>query len=681
MTWRWSMLLAGIAALAGVAFLVDRLMPPDLARARRASVVVTDDRGGMLRPFLSPDGYWRLPTSAAEVDPLYLAMLMDKEDRRFGRHPGVDGLAVARAAGQWLRHGRMVSGASTITMQAARLLEPKPRDLAAKLTEMARAVQLQARLGGNGVLDLYLTLAPFGGNLEGVRAASLGWFGKEPARLAPAEAALLAALPQSPERLRPDRHPEAARAARNRILDRAAETGLLAAEMVAAAKAMPVPARRSPMPRHAAHLAELLARGAGPGQTIRTHVNADLQRRLEELGRDHKATMADGGDVAVVVVSNHDRAVIAHLGSGDWESRPLDLSRARRSPGSALKPFVYALAFDQMKLHPGTLVQDGPVRFGDWSPRNFDHGFRGLVTVREALQRSLNVPAVLALERVGPGRMAATLAQAGAALTLPKGGAPRLTLALGGVGISPMDLTMLYAALANGGRSQRLSLRAGEGAGPVTRLVNEAAAWAVLDILQGTTAPEGYAMAEAVMRRPIAYKTGTSHGFRDAWAMGASPDYTIGIWTGLPQGGARPGQLGRVAAAPLLFKVFELLPPDQRGWKRPGGQDNALLHRQPPRALVRLVEGGAPAPLPGHSPPPQILFPPNGAVVETMDRGIALSAQGGRAPLRWLADGQPLPAGARFWQPQGSGFSRLVVVDADGNRAAVTVQVVLPGAQ
>jgi penicillin-binding protein 1C len=200
------------------------------------------------------------------------------------------------------------------------------------------------------------------------------------------------------------------------------------------------------------------------------------------------------------------------------------------------------------------------------------------------------------------------------------------------------------------------------------------AAWAVLDILEGTPPPDGLAHNNAVARRPIAYKTGTSYGFRDAWAAGTTPDYTVTVWVGQPDGSSRAGQLGRVAAAPLLFRIFDLLLPDEREHRRPDGE-HALLRRTPPRALERL----RPASAQSSSDPPRILFPPDGSVVETVAEGVALSAEGGRPPLRWLADGEPLPGGAKFWKPKGSGFNRLVVVDSVGNRTAVTIRVVMPG--
>lgn len=657
----------------------DRLSPPRLDRWTGASIVVNDSDGRLLRAFPAREGQWRIGARPAEVDPLYLSMLREMEDRRFGWHPGIDPLAVARALGQMAQHGRVVSGASTLTMQTARLLEPKPRTLGAKLKEALRAIQLQGRLGSQGVMEAYLNLAPFGGALEGVRAASLGWFGKEPGRLNPAEAALLVALPQSPERLRPDRNPAEARVARDRVLDRAVTAGLLSADVARAAKLDPVPTVQLAMPISAPHLAERLAADAAPGSRIRTAVDGALQRGLEGLGRREIERIADDTDLAVIVLSNHDRRLLAHLGSGDWRRRQLDLSQALRSPGSALKPFIYALAFDDLALHPYTLVEDSPQRFGDWLPRNFDHDFHGLVSVREALQRSLNVPAVMALEKVGPARLVALLRQAGVQLAFPPGGDPGLPLALGGVGVTLSDLTMLYAGLADGGRVLPITITEA-GKVPPFRLVRDAAARATIDILDGSPPPDGFATGQAVARpRRIAFKTGTSYGFRDAWAVGASADYTVGVWVGRPDGSPRPGEMGRTAAAPLLFRTFDLLPPDRSARPAPAQPDHALFHRQPPAALVRVLPASDSGASRERLAGPRILFPPDGTVVEALDEGVALTVEGGRQPLRWVVDGQPLSEGTRFWRPAGNGFSRLAAIDADGRRASVIVQVVVPG--
>lgn len=670
-----------LAAVLAAGFALDRLTPPDLGRLTGRSTVVVDTEGRLLRPFATAEGTWRLPTRPDQVDPLYLAMLMAVEDRRYGWHPGVDPLAVGRAVVQAMRHGRVVSGASTLTMQTARLLAPKRRTLAAKLTEAARAVQLQARLGRDGVLETYLTLAPFGGALEGVTAASLAWFGKEPRHLSPAEAALLVALPQSPERLRPDRRAEAARAARDRVLDRVAASGVIGRDVAEAAKAEPVPTAQRAMPMLAPHLAERLATAAGRGSMVRTRIDSAVQRGLENLGRAHAARLEPGTDMAVVILANRDRRLLAHLGSADWRLRQLDLSQALRSPGSALKPFIYAVAFDDLSLHPGTLMPDMPQRFGDWSPQNFDHEFHGTVTAREALQRSLNIPAVLALEKVGPARLMALLRLAGTNLAFPSNGEPGLPLALGGVGIRLTDLAMLYAALSDGGRVLPVSMLAGEPVPMPKRLVGEAAARAVIDVLEGSPAPDGIATGAGVSRaRRIAFKTGTSFGFRDAWTVGSSADYTVAVWVGRPDGAPRPGEMGRSAAAPLMFRAFDMLPPDRAPRPTPSQPDHAMFHRQPPPALIRLNpagDGGATGP--SRTDPLRILFPPDGATVESVDDGIGLNAAGGRPPYRWAVNGRPLAENANFWQPDGNGFSRLVVIDSDGRRHTVNIRVVIPG--
>ncbi len=668
-----SLILGGLAA-------ADRLFPPDLGRLVGRSVVVVDRDGQLLRPFPTEQDTWRLPTRVDTVDPRYVSLLVMAEDRRFGLHPGIDPLAVIRAAGQGLRHGRVVSGASTLTMQVARLLNPRPRTLGAKLAESLRALQLQWRLGRSGVLDAYLTLAPFGGTLEGAEAAAQSWFGKSPRQLTLAEAALLVALPQSPERLRPDRHPKAAKAARDRILDRAVQRGVISADMAAAAQAEPVPVIQRPLPMLAPHLAEYLARTAAPGAVIRTHIDPSLQRALERLGQNELAKMNVPGDLAVVILSNHGHRLLAHLGSGQWIRRQVDLSRAVRSPGSTLKPFIYGVAFDDLSLHPYTLVDDLPQRFGAWMPNNFDQDFHGTMTVREALQRSLNIPAVLALDKVGPARMAALLSQAGLKLRFPPSGDPGLPLALGGVGITLMDLTNLYAALANDGQTKAMDISPDYPAPPSqSRLIQAPAARVILDILEGSPAPDGIALGTAVTRtRHIAFKTGTSYGYRDAWTIGVSADYTVGVWVGRADGMPRPGTQGRTTAAPIMFSIFGLLPPDHGRWSPPPG-DHALFRRPPPPALARLT---------GPDDPVQrragekirILFPPAGATVETVDQGIALSARGGTPPLQWVADGLPLPAGTTFWQPPGEGFARLAVVDAMGQRDMVTIRIVNPSA-
>ena len=456
-------LLVGLAlaatSLAAGALALDRIFPPDLSRYHDRSTEIVDSNGRLLRAFTTADGKWRLRTTVDDVDPVYLALLKAYEDRRFDDHWGVDPLAAVRAAEQWITRGRIVSGASTLSMQAARLLEPDlfrigpRRTLGTKILQSARALQLEWRYSKREVLGIYLTLAPMGGNLEGVRAASFAYFGKEPKHLNAAEAALLVAIPQSPERRRPDRSPAAAQAARERVLARGLQHEVIDASLRDLALSRPVPNRRLAMPLHAPHLSAWLA-GQSPGAVVPTTIRLELQSALLQLAREERGRIADRPDIAIVAVDNRTGTVVAWQGGSDYFGRAgqVDLVRAHRSPGSALKPLIYAMAFDDRTLHPESLIEDVPVRFRDWLPRNFDRDHQGAVTVRRALQQSLNVPAVLALEKVGPQRFLSTLRTAGAAPGLPPGDTgASLGIALGSATVSPLEMAGLYAGLARGG--------------------------------------------------------------------------------------------------------------------------------------------------------------------------------------------------------------------------------------
>jgi penicillin-binding protein 1C len=392
-----------------------------------------------------------------------------------------------------------------------------------------------------------------------------------------------------------------------------------------------------------------------------------------------------------MVVENRARAVRAYLGSADFFGAhgQLDLARARQSPGSALKPFIYGLAFEDRVIHPASLIDDEPMRFGDYVPRNFDRQFQGTVSVREALQQSLNVPAVALLDRVGAVRFVGELRAAGAGLGFKRlAGTPSLPVALGGLGISLADLTMLYASFPNGGEATALRLTDGPTLQPI-RLMGAAAAWYLTDILRGSPLPEGFAQALGLARaRDIAFKTGTSYGFRDAWAIGYSPDYTVGIWVGRADGSPRPGHYGRNTATPILLKVFDLLPPDQAGFgEAPAEALMAGTNGELPVGLRHFSPDRASPMHAGSGSPPRILFPPDGAVVEWRAEdgthgGLPLKAEGGSKPLAWIVNGEPVETATLAgksngaWQPDGDGFARIAVVDAEGHSAQVRVRVV-----
>ena len=665
-------------AIGGLFAYVVSLGPLPLDEARQTSVTVVDRHGKLLRAFAMADGRWRLPVDATtEVDPRYLKLLLAYEDKRFYQHHGVDPLAVGRAALQLVSHGRIVSGGSTITMQLARLMEPRrQRSVGAKLRQMVRAVELEQTLSKQQILDLYLALAPYGGNLEGIRAASIAYFGKEPKRLTLAESALLVALPQSPETRRLDRFPDAAQAARDRVLARMVEDGVISDDDAAQARAVPVARQRKPMPVLAPHSADQAVIADKNAKLIRLTLDA------ETLARDRAAALGPDISIGIVAVDNANGDVLAHVGSADYfddrRAGQVDMARAVRSPGSTLKPFIYGLAFEDGFVHPESLIDDRPVRYGAYAPENFDMTFQGTVPVRKALQLSLNVPAIELLDRVGAARLASRLKQSGTELVLPKDEAPGLAMGLGGVGIKLIDLVQLYSGLPRLGSILPLREIASSGNDKreTLRLMDQVAAWQVGSVLLGTPPPEN------AVRNQIAFKTGTSYGYRDAWSVGFDGRMTIGVWVGRPDGAPVPGMIGRVAAAPVLFDAFAR-----------SGQMRAPLPKAPKGTLV-ASNAKLPLPLrrfrssgdlvqPGDDKALRIQFPLNGsridAVSEASAGALPVKVAGGVLPMTVMVNG--LSVGEidgrrqRLIAPPGPGFVRLTVMDASGAADTVVVRI------
>ncbi|MFN4143289.1 penicillin-binding protein 1C [Aestuariivirga sp.] len=681
-------LLFVLLALNGVGFGVSetlrRLGPVPLGEDVTYSTLVVDRDGRLLRPFITKDGYWRLPVTADDVDPRFLNMLVAYEDKRFYSHHGVDPRALLRASWQALSHGRIVSGGSTLTMQVARLLEPRPqRRLTDKIAEMIRAVQIERRLSKRQILDLYLTLAPYGGNIEGTRAAALAYFGKEPKRLSTAESALLVALPQAPESRRPDRNPKAAKAARNRVVARLAAEGVVNADQAQAASGEEAPKGRLAFPLLAAHVAERLAKQSLSGAVVTTTLARELQASLETLARDRALAIGSGVAAAILVADNRTGEIRAHVGGTGYFDRvragQMDLALALRSPGSTLKPFIYGLAFEDGIVHPETLIDDRAVRYGAYAPENFDDAFHGTVTVRTALQQSLNVPALQILDQVGPDRLMARLANAGVKPVLPPNAGPGLAVGLGGAGVRLTDLAALYLALARGGEPVSLSWQLEErrNAKPLRRLFEPSAAWMIGDVLRGAPAPQN------AVGGLIAYKTGTSYGYRDAWAVGYDGAATIAVWVGRPDGAAVPGVVGRLAAAPILFEAFQRLWPSRS--PLPPAPPGTVIARttELSAALQRFRPHGLPevASASSGEAPPAIAFPPDGARIDLGGETspVSLKVYGGTPPFTWLVDGVPVTAGEfrreSFWEGPAKGFARLSVIDARGKTATARVRV------
>lgn len=674
---------AAVGGFVGYAWTLE----PNLEVADDLSVTVLDRHDRLLRAFTTEGGRWRLPVTVAGVDSRYLDMLVAYEDGRFYRHHGVDPAALARAAVQLARNGRIISGGSTLTMQVARLLEgPSERSFLVKFRQIALALALERRLTKSQILDLYLKLAPFGGNVEGVRAASLTYFGKEPVRLSIAERALLVAIPQSPETRRPDRSPRTARRARDRVLARAVEAGVITEAEAAEARRVAVPLARRAFPRLAPHLAEA-ERARGPRLAVhRLTLDRERQSALERLAREHAQRLGGRISAAVIAVDHASGEVIAEVGSAGYldtdRQGAVDMTTAIRSPGSTLKPFIYGLAFERGIAHPETLIEDRPTRFGRYAPSNFDEDFHGTVSIREALALSLNIPAVRVLAEVGPKRLTARLKRAGASPQFPAGAEPSLPMALGGVGLTLRDLSQLYTALARGGevvplmhtldevrmRQRRIGPRR-----PLARLLSPAAAWYVGDILKGAPPPP------SARGRRIAFKTGTSYGFRDAWAVGFDGRYTVAVWVGRPDATSTPGMTGHGAAAPLLFDAFSRLAETTTPLAAAPRGVQKVRNSELPLTLRRFMEGGG-ASLSG--PGVAIAFPPDRSELEHPDADapeIVLKAEGGALPLTWVVDGVPLEtaeAGRKaLWTPAGAGFAKISVIDAEGRADRVTVRL------
>ncbi|WP_444890405.1 penicillin-binding protein 1C [Microbulbifer sp. DLAB2-AA] len=600
---------------------LDTIFPPPLPETHGFARVVADRHGKPLRFFADNRGVWRYPITQDEVAPRFIEALLTYEDRHFYQHPGINPFALVRAASQYLRNGHVVSGGSTLTMQVARLLDPHHRTLIGKTKQMLRALQLEWHFSKQEILDLYLNLAPYGGNIEGVEAASRLYLRKSSADLTHAEAALLAVLPQAPSRLRPDRYPNRAQKARDKVLTRLQVYGVWSANEVERAQLENVYAERLEFPQNAPHLSRWLVESIGDQEVINTTIDGNIQRGLEDYLRDYMESYPQKTSAAVIVLENSDLSVRAYVGASHFGDKRrygyVDMARATRSPGSTLKPFLYGLAIDGDLIHSASLLSDAPRIYGDYRPENFHRGFSGPVSATAALQRSLNIPAVQLLEHYGPGRFAATLENAGLSLQFPSGGKPNLAMILGGVGTRLDQLTGLYAALARGGLSAAPRYL------PETPLrerylMSAEAAWITFEMLASNSG--GSRRWRNLVRQSkadIAWKTGTSYGYRDAWAIGVTPSYTVGIWVGRPDGTPLPGYYGSISATPLLNAVISSLPGNkQQRLARPesiiqteicwplGGQksltEDELCHQL---RNAWLIKGRAPRTLPPKGEP------------------------------------------------------------------------------
>lgn len=684
------------AALLGLTLAVWRLQP-EVTEFPPPSQVLYDVQGQVLAYKLSEDGYLRLKTRAGEVDPLYLKMLLAAEDHNFHAHPGVDLKALLRALLSNLRSGHIVSGGSTLAMQNMRLLHRRARGYLAKAAEMAQALLFTLRYGREQVLDTYLTHAPFGSNIEGVKAAALRWFGHLPDHLSPAEAALLVALPRAPELIRPDLHPHSALYYRNEVLRLAAQRGVIAYDVLEAATQERLPPGLLPIEQRAYNLGQALFLRHPERELYSTISPAVQSVLLEEARRFNQDRLrADPlSTMAMVVVDDLSHEIVGYLSSA-LPSYKLNLPQALRSPGSALKPFIYALAFEQGQLHPRTMLKDAPRLYELWRPQNYSGTFQGELAAEQALRLSLNLPALEITKSLSPAYILGRLNSGRERVVLPAHSSAQLALALGGCGISLKDLSALYSALNTDGRyfepalliskEQAINRRAASqdeasaafagrslskksarsDSAPGGLFLEARSARAVFEILRGTPRPRGFAAATEV-----AYKTGTSFRNRDFISVGSSGSTTVGVWIGRPDNAPQAGGPALSEAAPYLFDTLQKLP------RRP--LDKEVLPRTGPLASnppAALREHASSAAEQSSASNLVLDFPREDTTVMPDPSGrLYLSYHGGVPPYYLMLDGQSAPD-EHYVQFTRGGEHRLSVLDAAGHSAAATVWVV-----
>ena len=655
---QWCIAIAGLGVLA-LGWLFGYSGPIDQSRLTYASYI-TDREGELLHVLMADDERYRIKTHLEDVDATFIDLLLAYEDHRYYLHGGVDWLAMSRAAWQWASQGYIVSGGSTLTMQTIRLMEPKPRTVWNKLDQMRKAIALERSHTKDQILFLYLSLAPYGSNIEGVQMASLSWFGKWANELTPAESALLVALPQSPERRRPDRFPARADEARQIVLERALHKGIITNDYLTTALLSPLPRRIKSMPKMAPHLAYQL-RNQGDFHA-KTTLNAEYQSTLNTI-----ATLTElkpNTNMAMILANAKTGEIHAYVGSQSYTDYnklgAVDYSRAIRSPGSTLKPFIYAQAASEQLIHLNGIIKDERINIQGYQPQNLNRRFYGEITIGEALQRSLNIPAVKVLHKLGPERFKSKLAQANILLRQGEG----LPIALGGAGLTLHELVSLYTALGNEGKVTRISSIPISDTTSRTKTQTLFGAPEIAQInhfLSNNTSGTGR-LHGRIKRQAIAYKTGTGPGGSDAWAIGTNGDYVVGIWIGSPKGEHVANNTGLGEAVPVMNRVFDGLPKGQLVQQTPQAAPEALAHTD--KTSNGLV----------------IRFPVDGSVIENRGKvlPIPIVLEGAVHPVLAIVNGgvvHVLEQCCTSIRITELGSYNLVIIDSQGKSSNVIFNI------
>jgi penicillin-binding protein 1C len=575
---KWALLFSLFSFL--LFLLLNRLFP--LPDAVEYSTVITDRKGEVLHVSLTRDQQWRMKTELSDLSPLLKRTIVAKEDKYFYEHPGINPIAIGRALVMNILHMRRTSGASTITMQVARALEPRRRTYAAKCIEAFRALQLEWKYPKDQILQLYVNLLPYGGNIQGVRTAAFLYFNKAPDHLSLAEITALAVIPNRPSSLVMGRNNDRILSERNRWLQRFSEERLFTVKEIGDALAEPLTATRGKMPSYVPHLARRLK----AGQYVRTFIDLNTQLKVEELAAAYVRQLHNASihQAAVLVVDNSTGQVLAYVGSASWndtlDGGQVDGVRAVREPGSTLKPFLYGLCIDAGLLTPKAVMEDVPIDYQGYAPENYDRKFNGYVTMEYALEHSLNIPAVKSLARLGKDRLISTLVACHCRQVQKDRAKLGLSMILGGCGASLEELTGLYASLAHEGVYRPLLLTAADSGAERVKVMSPAASFMINDILSRVNRPDFPLTWSSTAHLPrIAWKTGTSYGRRDAWSIGYNSHFTIGVWVGNFSGKGSPTLSGASMATPLLFQVFNTLDYDngQEWFRQPPGCDTRIV--------------------------------------------------------------------------------------------------------
>lgn len=565
-----------------IIFITDLIFP--FRPAISYSQIILADDGSILHASISPDQKWRIKTELKDISPVLRKTIIYKEDKYFYYHFGVNPFAIVRAVFRNIWRGQRTSGASTITMQVVRLLHPKGRNYGNKVLEMYQAMQLELHYSKNEILRMYLSLAPYGGNIEGVKAAALLYFGQAPQALSLAQVFTLSIIPNNPRVLRPGSNNEVLLKERNRWLANLSEHELFPPSVISSALSEPLEMLRQVAPAHAPHFSRQIAERFPGIASVDTYISRHIQEKVENIvfAEVRRTSNMNITNAAVIVVDNKLGSIIAYAGSSDFnDSRnqgQVDGVTALRSPGSTLKPYLYALAIDKGLVTPKMKLNDIPSNFNGYRPENYDQTFRGPVSMEQALEQSLNIPAVKLADRIGVSFFNESLAKAGFSWIGKHRHELGLSVALGGCGVQLMQLTALYASFANGGIYRPLRWAKDQPKAKQDTLFSPAAAFMISEILTQLKRPDLPTQFDNTVHLPhIAWKTGTSYGRHDAWSIGFNPDYTIGVWMGNFNGEGVAELNGSDFAAPLLFKIFNAIGNSQRWFTQPEGIDFRLV--------------------------------------------------------------------------------------------------------